>query len=155
MSDPLFRFKPWKQQRHGSISRGVKMTFFGLKLGVAHHPVFNRCWNGGAERKVIMVGVRLRRFNVGLLYQRYRPGYELHKHIDGPQDNHILWLLLRRSKAGGELEIEGDHRSFLGGRVKTFNGGRQIHGFTRVEGSDRVVLMLQVAPRCTTGTAVD
>jgi hypothetical protein len=153
MSDPLFRFKPWAQERFGTKSRGLKLTVFGVKLGVAHHPIFNR--DGGADRKVVMAGVRVGRFNVGLLYQRYKPGYELHKHIDGPQDNHILWLLLRRPKGGGELEIEGHHRSFLGGRVKMFNGGRQIHGVSRVEGSDRVVLMLQIAPRCTIGTSVD
>jgi hypothetical protein len=143
--DPLFRFKPWKKKRCGAISRGLKLTLFGVKFGMAYHPIFDRC--AGAKRKVIQVGLRLRRRDLALLYQRYEPGYSLYSHIDGPKHNHVLWLLLRRPKAGGELVIDGPHRSYLRGRIKLFDGGQQVHEVTSVQGSHRSVLMFQYCPR--------
>jgi hypothetical protein len=142
-----FRLKFWKQPRHGKTSRGVKITLFGIKLGMAYHPIFDRCVRGGAHRKVIQAGLRIRRADLALLYQRYEPGYSLYSHIDGPKHNHVLWLLLRRPKAGGELVIDGPHRSYLRGRIKLFDGGQQIHEVTRVEGSHRSILMFQFCPR--------
>jgi hypothetical protein len=49
MSDPLFRFKPWTQPRHGAISRGLKMTIFGVKLGVALSSGVQSGWRRGSQ----------------------------------------------------------------------------------------------------------
>jgi hypothetical protein len=149
----MFGFSTWQRERFGKLSRGYKFKLFGVRIGFATYPIFQR-QVGGALRRVIQGGLRTRSRDLSVLYQRYSPGYELHKHIDGPQDNHVLSILLKRPQAGGEFQIEGPHRRFFRDRVMLFNGGRNIHGVTKVEGTHRSILMFQACRRFTAGVAV-
>ncbi len=78
------------------------------------------------------------------MLQWQRSGFMLPQHLDGPEHNRAVSIVLRKPGVG-ELRCLGAHHRWLRGRVTVFDGGADYHYVTRIERGPRVVLMIQRA----------
>lgn len=78
-----------------------------------------------------------------ILLQHYPEGTDLRRHRDLDGHNRIVWVLLKAARAGGETKVYGDHKSYLGGRVMSFDGGTTDHEVTKVAKGSRTSLIFQ------------
>lgn len=111
----------------------------GWGLRLLYHPRFG---TQDGQRWVIGAGWTFKACYRGVMLQVYGRGFELHPHTDGPDENRVWLVELRRARAGGVFSCAGG-RSWLNGRVWRFDGGRQEHGFSRIERGARVTLLYQ------------
>ena len=99
------------------------------------------------SRWVLSVG--LRQYNVlddrSILLQYYREGFELKRHTDLDASNKVVWFLLKKSKSGGELVVEGPIKSYFFNRIKVFDGGKQYHAVEKITCGSRISLIFQHA----------
>lgn len=98
---------------------------------------------GTYGRWVLSLGWTTKRSTYAMMLQRYAEGYELSPHTDGPDFNPILLIELRRPKRGGVFFVDGPSRSWLGGRIRSLDGGVYRHGFSPIEQGKRVTLIFQ------------
>lgn len=94
-------------------------------------------------RKVFSLGVETKAGTYAVLLQKYPEGSSLDSHTDLDGSNKVLWFLLKKARKGGKTVVDGPHRSFLFGRVMTFDGGHCSHEVTKVESGSRISLIFQ------------
>jgi hypothetical protein len=109
---------------------GLRITRGRLRLGLGS--------DSDGLRTYVTAGIG--RFSAQLQLQRI--GFALPRHLDGPEHNHAVSVVLRAPGAGG-LKCLGPHRRWLGGRVQAFDGGQVWHRVTQIEGRARLALILQ------------
>ena len=119
----------------------IELLLAGRRAHIRWDSYFDR--RGGGTRGVFSAGIDIRKHHYSILLQHYREGYDFDAHTDGISENKVLSILLRRPKAGGEFYIQGPQKSWLGGRIRLFDGGRYSHGVTRIIRGSRTILMIQ------------
>lgn len=78
-----------------------------------------------------------------VLLQYYRTGFELKSHTDCDGSNRVVWFLLKKSRKGGDLLVDGPVKTKLFGRMKTFDGAVSSHCVTKIEKGTRISLIFQ------------
>ncbi|HXA11602.1 MAG TPA: hypothetical protein VNW93_05350 [Mycobacterium sp.] len=121
---------------------------FDLPLGRSRTLRVNAAWREhkileNGPRAYLSVGVGTGTDSYSALLQLYRTGGDLPAHTDCEGSNRIVWFLLWRATEGGDLVVDGPVRPYLGGRIKTFDGGTTFHSVTRITRGRRVSLILQ------------
>ncbi len=95
------------------------------------------------QRSVCSLRMETKAGSYSVLLQMYPEGSSLESHTDLDGSNKVLWFLLKKAKVGGQTIVDGPHRSFLFGRVITFDGGHCSHEVTKVERGSRISLIFQ------------
>lgn len=118
----------------------MKIDRYFKLLGRECHLVAHDNYGG---RKVFSFGVETASGTYAVLLQKYPEGSSLESHTDLDGSNKVLWFLLKKAKKGGLTIVDGPHKSYLFGRMMTFDGGHCSHEVTKVESGSRITLIFQ------------
>ena len=134
--------RPWAYYSYKTgLQRTIELRVANIPVRIMWTPRFDK--RGEGTRAVLSASFDTSKFHYGLLLQHYRQGYDFDEHFDGVKENIVISFLLHRSKEGGEFFIHGPQKSWFSGRVKMFDGGKYLHGVTKILKGSRTVLMLQ------------
>lgn len=106
---------------------------------------YNRFFDGKTipSRWILSLGIGDSVYKRAILLQYYRTGFQLKCHTDCDGHNNIVWFLLKKSKKGGDLYVDGKVKTNLFGRMKRFDGATTPHGVTKLEEGTRLSLIFQ------------
>lgn len=104
--------------------------------------IYRGIWMVSLSRIVSKKHPLRRQFAIQLQY--HPEGFHLKPHVDGYASQKNLWILLKAAREGGELRVEGEVKSWLGGRVKYYDGS-SLHWLTKIKKGSRLLLILYSA----------